>query len=242
MLALCAGAVAAGVASHVLYFNKGEHHFWATTYIQIFFASCLATVISLMNLQGYGLYSAIAFTAAVALSFLSGAWSSVIIYRVFLCPWTKFPGPWQASISGFWLFRHVTHETAYYKFQALHQKYGKYVRVGPDTLSITDADVHEAAFGHGTKVRKGVWYDGSQPFDSMHTTRDKALHDRRRRIWAPAFSDKALREYEPKVRAHNQELLEQVRKRESQPMEMGTWFMLYAFDVMGQLAFGKDYQ
>ena len=241
MLALCTAAAAAGLASHILYFNRGEHHLQGTLYIQTFFGSCIAAIVTLVSFQDYTFYAALGATSAVALSYLTGAWTSLIIYRVFLSPWSKFPGPWQASISGFWLFQHLRLIDAYYKHEALHKKYGKYVRIGPDTLSITDADVHEAAFGQGTKFRKSTWYDGSKPFDSMHTTRDKALHDRRRRAWAPAFSDRALREYEPKVKAHNLELFEQIRQREGQKMEMSTWFNLYSFDVMGQLAFGKDY-
>ena len=241
MLAICAATAAAGVASHVLYFNKGEHHLHSNLYIQTFMGSYLVGVISLVNLQNYGLYAALVTTTAIALSYLSGVWTSLFVYRLFLSPWSKFPGPWQARISGLWLFGHLRQVDAYYKFEAMHKKYGKYVRIGPDTLSITDADLHEPAFGHNTKFRKSIWYDGSKPFDSMHTTRDKALHDRRRRVWAPAFSDKALREYEPKVREHNYELLEQIRQREGQSLEMNTWFNLYSFDVMGHLAFGKDY-
>lgn len=242
MLAICGAAAAAGVASHILYFNRGEHHLHGVFYIQLFFASFIAAVVSLVNLQDYAVYPAIATTAAIAGSYLTGVYTSLLIYRLFLCPWTKFPGPWQASISGFWLFFHLKQTEAPYQHQALHKKYGKYVRIGPDTLSITDADVHDYAFGHNTKVRKSIWYDGNKPYDSLHMTRDKTLHDRRRRVWAPAFSDKALREYEPKVRAHNHELLEQIRKREGQAMDMSTWFNLYSFDVMGSLAFGKDYE
>lgn len=242
MLILCVAAAMAGVASHILYFNRGEHHMYGATYIQTLLGSSVAAVVSLVNMQGYAVSAAIVSTAMVAFAYLTGIWTSLLIYRIFLCPWTKFPGPWQASISSFWLFGHLSLETAFYKHEALHKKYGKYVRVGPDVLSITDADVHEAAFGQNTKFRKGIWYDGAKPFSSMHTTRDKALHDRRRRVWAPAFSDKALREYEPKVRAHNEELLQQIRKREGKPMDMSTWFNLYSFDVMGQLAFGKDYE
>jgi cytochrome P450 len=44
----------------------------------------------------------------------------------------------------------------------------------------------------------------------MHTTRDKAIHDRRRRIWSPAFSDKALRGYENRVQKYNDLLIKQI--------------------------------
>lgn len=75
----------------------------------------------------------------------------------------------------------------------------------------------------------------------MHTTRSKALHDRRRRVWAPAFSDKALREYEIKVDFYNKKLVDRLRQFGGGTVNASKWFNLYSFDVMGQLSFGKDY-
>jgi cytochrome P450 len=99
----------------------------------------------------------------------------------------------------------------------------------------------EPGFGLQAKAYKAEWYDGSKPFDSMHTTRDRALHDRRRRTWAPGFSDKALREYEQKVQLFNDKLLHRVREHLGGTINMTKWFNLYSFDVMGTLSFGKDY-
>ena len=36
------------------------------------------------------------------------------------------------------------------------------------------------------------------------------MHDRRRRIWIPAFSDKALRGYENRVKKYNDLLVQQI--------------------------------
>ena len=240
---LLLGSVAAliGAASHVFYFNRGEHHLWAPAYLQLFVASVIGSVVALTKLYEFSFSAAASITSAVAASYLSGTYLSLIVYRVWLSPLNKFPGPWQAKISGTWLTSQMLKNDCYLKFEAMHKKYGKYVRIGPNDLSITDADVHEAAFGHNTKFRKAHWYDNSKPFDSMHTTRDKTLHDRRRRIWAPAFSDKALRDYEPKVKVFNDKLVERIKEHGSGPINASKWFNLYSFDVMGELAFGKDY-
>src|SRR4051812_42208218 len=48
------------------------------------------------------------------------------------------------------------------------------------------------------------------PSTSMHTTRDRSVHDRRRRIWSPAFSDKALRGYENRIQKYNDLLIKQI--------------------------------
>ena len=241
MFVLALLAAAAGIASHVLYFNRGEHHLWPTKYIQVFATSFIGALVALVQLRDCSISTALLTTSTVAASYLTGTYTSLFIYRVWLSPLNKFPGPWQAKISDLWLLSQLKQVDTYYKFEALHQEYGKYVRIGSNTLSISDADLHDVAFGQNTKFRKSQWYDGSRPFDSMHTTRDKALHDRRRRLWAPAFSDKALREYEPKVKVFNDKLIERIREHRSGPMDMSKWFNLYSFDVMGQLAFGRDY-
>jgi tryprostatin B 6-hydroxylase len=241
MILLSAVAAVLGVASHVLYFNRGEHHLWSPTYLQLFTASVIGSVVALTKYSEFPLSTAVSITSTVAASYLFGVYTSLIIYRVWLSPLNKFPGPWQAKIAGVWLTSQMLKHDGYLKFAALHKKYGKYVRIGPNDLSITDADVHEAAFGHNTKFRKAFWYDNAKPFDSMHTTRDKAVHDRRRRIWAPAFSDKALRDYEPKVKIFNDKLVERIKEHGTGPINASKWFNLYAFDVMGRLAFGRDY-
>ena len=241
MILLSAAAAIIGVASHVLYFNRGEHHMWAPTYIQLFTASVIGSIVILTKLCDFTVPAACIATFNIAASYLFGAYTSLLIYRVWLSPLNKFPGPWQAKISAIWLTSQLVKMDCYVTFEDLHKKYGKYVRIGPNDLSITDAELHEAAFGPNTKFRKSQWYDNSRPFDSMHTTRDKALHDRRRRFWAPAFSDKALREYEPKVKIFNDKLVERIKEHGTGPINFSKWINLYSFDVMGRLAFGKDY-
>lgn len=44
----------------------------------------------------------------------------------------------------------------------------------------------------------------------MHTSRNRPMHDKRRRIWSPAFSDKALRGYEKRVQKYNDLLIKQI--------------------------------
>ncbi|KAK5170690.1 uncharacterized protein LTR77_005280 [Saxophila tyrrhenica] len=240
-MAVYLAAGAAGVLSHVLYFHRGEHHMWAPTYIQLFSVSLVGSIVALTKLSNWPLSAAITTTSATFGSFFFGAFASLLVYRIFLNPLNKFPGPWQGRITQMWMAMHTKNMDLYLKNEALHKKYGKYVRVGPNVLSISDPDVYDAAFGKHVWA-KAEWYDGSKPFDSMHTVRDKAIHDRRRRIWAPAFSDKALREYETKVKSYNDKLVERLRQFGGGTVNASKWFNLYSFDVMGQLAFGKDYK
>ena len=48
-----------------------------------------------------------------------------------------------------------------------------------------------AIAGLGSKCTKAPWYDGAAiPFPTLHTTRDRAAHDKRRKIWDRGFSAK----------------------------------------------------
>ena len=51
-----------------------------------------------------------------------------------------------------------------------------------------------------------------------------------------------MRDYEPKVKNFNDKLVERIREHLNQPINVSKWLNLYSFDVMGKLAFGKDYR
>jgi len=183
MLAILSISTAAGIASHVFWFRHGEHHMQAPRYAQLFVASLLSSMIGLSQLGHLSLATAALTTSVIAFGFLLGAFSSVLVFRLFLAPICTFPGPWQARVSTVWFMSTTGPTRCYHRLQGLHEKYGRYVRIGSNELSITDPAIMELAYGVNAKATKAEWYDGSHPFDSMHTTRDKPLHDRRRRVW-----------------------------------------------------------
>jgi hypothetical protein len=183
-------AFVGGIASHVLYFNRGEHHFYGFLYLYTFLIACAGGVVTLSKVHGFSGPEAILSTSLAGLSYLVGVFGSTLVYRLFVSPLNRFPGPWPAKISNFYMSSKLGNSDAFYQLQALHEKYGPIVRIGSNDLSIINADLVEPAYGKDSKVTKSPWYDGDAPLTSMHTSRDKALHDKRRRVWAPAFSER----------------------------------------------------
>lgn len=153
-----AGAAAAGVLSHVLYFNKGEHHMYGITYLLTFITAFAGSVTALVQLYGSSITSALASTSAISSSYLTGLTISLLIYRIWLSPLVKFPGPFVARITGLWLTVHAINSDLYLKSEVLHKKYGKYVRTGPSNLSVADADVYEPAYDFRKPWAKADWY------------------------------------------------------------------------------------
>ncbi|KAF7186007.1 Cytochrome P450 monooxygenase [Pseudocercospora fuligena] len=234
-------AGAAGIASHLFYFRIGEHHMLGAVYLQLFVLTCVGGTIALARALDASTYDALRAIIALASCWLLGLYSSLIVYRGFFHPLNHFPGPWQAKIGDLWLSSRLTGLNAYSVLHSLHQEYGRYVRIGSNTLSISDPDIMQPTYGLHARATKSDWYDSAYPHHSMHTVRDKGLHDRRRRVWAPAFSDKALKEYESTVNELNESMVRRLGDYEGGPVNMQLLFSLYGFDVMGRLAFGKDY-
>jgi hypothetical protein len=233
---------ATGVASHILYFNKGEHHMYGVRYLQAFIALSIASILYLHKGQDQALREATTDVTVVGGTFLTGLYTSLLVYRVFLSPLNRFPGPFGARISNFWLSFHIGGSShALFKVQDLHKKYGPIVRIGSNDLVIADANFVNPIYGPGSKCTKASWYDGDSPLRSMHTTRSKPVHDKRRRVWSPAFSDKALRGYEKRLEPFADSLLERLRSFKGESVNVAKWFNYFGYDVMGDLAFGKDF-
>lgn len=146
-----------------------------------------------------------------------------------------------ARLSSFWMTFHVGNSEAYKLVTKLHQQHGDFVRVGSNDLSILDPDAVPVIYGFGTKCFKSPWYDNDYPLSSMHSTRNRQYHDTRRRVWSISFSDKALRGYEPRVQKYASILVRQLQSFSGQPVDATEWFNYFAYDVMGELAFGKSF-
>ncbi|KAK5711509.1 hypothetical protein LTS12_027940, partial [Elasticomyces elasticus] len=134
--------------------------------------------------SGWETEEAVTFTSIAASYFLVGTYGSLLTYRIFLNPVNRFPGPWTARLSSFLWTVQLGNSDAHLRLQALHKKYGSIVRIGSANLSIIDPAGMEIIYGTDTKTMKASCYDNNEPLTSMHTARSRALHDRRRKIWA----------------------------------------------------------
>lgn len=200
---------AAGVASHVFFFKVGERHLYPLRYPQAFLLACIVVTVVQSHYGHLQLSSAVAHTARYASLYLAGLYGSLVVYRLFFNPLNKIaPRPYWSRLSKFDFVRRAGLErNSHQILESLHRRHGNFVRVGPNDVSITHPDGIEVVFGTKSSCGKAPWYDLDFPNVSMHTTRDKAMHDRRRRIWSPAFSDKALRGYERRIQRYNDLLI-----------------------------------
>ncbi|KAI1620861.1 putative P450 monooxygenase [Exophiala viscosa] len=240
--AFLASATLAGVASHLFFFKHGERHLYPFRYLQSFLLACITITVAQRYHAELPVSTAVTNTAKYASLYLFGLYGSLVAYRLFFNPLNKISGPYWSRLSKFdFVSRAAPRLNSQQVLLDLHQQYGHFLRIGPNDVSITHPDGVDAVLGNKSKCNKAPWYDLDYPLMSMHTSRDRAIHDRRRRIWSPAFSDRALRGYEQRIRGYNDLLIKKLDESNGQPLDMAQWFNWYSFDVMGELGFGASF-
>ena len=63
---------------------------------------------------------------------------ATFVYNLYFSPLSAIPGPWYAAISDFWLTTHVARLQQCMTVQALFERYGPVVRVGPNKVVFCD--------------------------------------------------------------------------------------------------------
>lgn len=85
---------------------------------------------------------------------------SYSIYQRYFHPLAEFPGPFLASITDLWQVHQYLTFKQPYNLTNLHEKYGPFVRYGPDKLSITSGDAISLIYQKGAKsMPKTEFYD-----------------------------------------------------------------------------------
>ncbi|KAJ0422245.1 cytochrome P450 [Aspergillus carlsbadensis] len=232
-----------GCAVYILYYHRGEHHLYPQRNVPATISLYFLFALALKHTDG-SLTTAAALTqAAILISvYIAAIFTSLTIYRLLLNPLNKFPGFRIARLTGFAHTLHISKNMDRHMIlYAAHKKYGRFVRYGPNDISVSDPDVVQVALGAGAVCNKAPWYAFEYPGCSLVSVRDREAHARRRRIWSPAFSDKALRGYEVRVERYNKALLRQIEGLGGKPTNIAKWFECWSFDIMGDLAFGQSF-
>ncbi|KAI5449864.1 hypothetical protein NCC49_003980 [Naganishia albida] len=170
----------------------------------------------------------------------------------------KYPGPLPAALSKLWLARQAGRGNRYEVVHDQHQKYGKFVRIAPDHVSIADHTAINEIYGHGNGFLKTEFYDAFVSIRrGLFNTRDRAEHTRKRKIVSHVFSMKNVNSFEPHIATAMVEMFKQwdamCEKAAKYPgmdgnsakgravFDILNWFNYFAFDVISTLAFGKSF-
>lgn len=82
-----------GIASHLLYFIRGEHHKQAVKLTQVAFAVPSLLVLALIRVGELSVLDALGTPAILTSAFYVGLWSSMLVHRALFHRLRSFPGP-----------------------------------------------------------------------------------------------------------------------------------------------------
>ncbi|KAH5750144.1 hypothetical protein HBI16_256510 [Parastagonospora nodorum] len=133
------------------------------------------------------------------------------------------------------------------QFDSAH-RYGHIVRIDPDELSIIGADVWKDTHGRATASGSSRgplpkhWDKYVHSPNGVHNLFDApdAQHARMRKLFNPAFSERALRKQQPLFQDYADRLMNKLRAQTEEKVDLVRMFNFTAFDIMSELAFGQS--
>ncbi|KAJ5668939.1 hypothetical protein N7462_010009 [Penicillium macrosclerotiorum] len=171
------------------------------------------------------------------------------LHRIYFHPLAKQPGPLLARLSSIPNWYHAKKGDRHVWLYRLHTEYGSVVRFTPNSLSFNTVTAMDSIYkSRKANLIKSDWYqcvrDSAGKFESTFTARQKTRHAVKRRLLSHAFSDKALKDYEPRICALIDKWVEAIdaeAKYDQGMVDLGQWSGYLIFDVLGDLGFGNAF-
>ncbi|KAF5326171.1 hypothetical protein D9611_000819 [Ephemerocybe angulata] len=188
-------------------------------------------------------------------SFYAVLLSCMMAYRLSsLHPLSRYPGPFLCKISKLWIIWLAYRGKLHLYYKSLHDIYGPIVRIGPNDLSINEKKLIPFILGSRGMPKGPIWdarrnrqLGSDREYHAVIDVRDLNIHAQLRRRWNEAFSNEPLKDYQeilaPRVQQlcdHLEELCQSSGGVAS--FDLAKWISFFAFDFMGDMAFGGGFE
>lgn len=169
------------------------------------------------------------------------------VYRLYLHPLAKYPGPKIAALTVWYEFYYDAIKQGRYTFEIerMHEQYGPIVRISPDELHVNEPAFIEQLYTGGGKKRDKYPYFSNQfgiP-DSVFGTDSHDLHRLRRGALNRFFSKASVTKLEPIIHSAIEKLGSQMDgyAGTGNPVPMTMAFSCMTTDIVTEYAFAKSY-
>ncbi|KAI0013591.1 cytochrome P450 [Xylariaceae sp. FL0662B] len=172
--------------------------------------------------------------------------ASVVIYRLFLHPLAKFPGPKLAAATRWYeCYYDVFCGGRYtWKIAELHEQYGPIIRISPCELHVNDPDFFEELYRQEGRWNKYDWsYDAfGMPFSTICCA-DHDLHRQRRAPLERYMSKANVDRNQDMIQRLTSKLSYRIAEYDGKPRTVNLGSALSAFvrDVATEWLLGKSY-
>ncbi|KAF5336295.1 hypothetical protein D9758_014489 [Tetrapyrgos nigripes] len=172
-------------------------------------------------------------------------------------PLHSFPGPLIFRSTNFAMLYIVYTGRRHLFIARLHEKYGNFVRIGPNKLSILSGDAFHTIYASAKGFDKSLAYrPGHFPDTGLFFLRKREEHSNRRKAWAGAFNPamlvpsalqnvvdlriSSMDSFASRVlQDRSNQMIELLKRSEGCVLDFGTILARWSYDVMGDLTFGQ---
>ncbi|KAI3328529.1 cytochrome P450 [Ustulina deusta] len=180
-------------------------------------------------------------------------------YRRYASPLRSIPGPFLASCTRLWKIRSTISENTHWEHVDLHRKYGPVVRIGPSEVSFSSPQVARNLLSAGKRFYKTDFYSVFPPPENpdIFTEIREEVHAMKKKVANVPYSMAAMRQLSPFIDDTIEFLVSRMggfctdpatvskdsfsRKKPQPILDLGDWLHYFAFDVLGEVAFGRSF-
>ncbi|KAI1336932.1 cytochrome P450 [Xylariaceae sp. FL0016] len=185
-------------------------------------------------------------SVAKALATLSTVFLAIVIRRRYFSSISHIPGPVLASITRLWHVREVLRGKQNYKLVELHDKYGHFVRISHDEVSISHPAGVKALYL--ASIPKGDWYRVFV-FPDWRSPAAIAIQDPKYKAeWMKYMSNAGfllhnVLQYESIMDENMIKLMGWLDRyaEQNKGMDLDKFFTYVAFDITGEVTFSKPF-
>ncbi|KAI0636241.1 cytochrome P450 [Trametes polyzona] len=231
-------ATSVGVASWIFFHKctvRGDR-------AAVFYAFCVSYLYLLLRRLPTAQETPLRTTAILASVYFLALSATTIAYRI--SPWhplASYPGPFLARFSSLWLTYVSSTGRRHFIIDDLHNKYGPFVRIGPDAVSMKSLG-GVPLYNH---LEKGESYRFPNHDDivSIFLKQDsKEGHRERRRIWGGLFTPSSILQLTPALERRTWQLMRCIEQRQSAGegyVDLAEAFYHWSYDLGGDMVFGE---
>ncbi|KAI0201182.1 cytochrome P450 [Astrocystis sublimbata] len=181
---------------------------------------------------------------------------SRMVYKRYASPLRSIPGPFLASCSRLWKVKSAMSENSQWEHINLHKKYGPVVRIAPNEVSFASPHVARNLLSAGKRFYKTDFYTVFPPPENpdIFTEIREEVHAMKKKVANVPYSMAAMKQLSPFIDDTIEFLVAQMsafctdsaatEKSSNKPqasLDLGNWLHYFAFDVLGEVAFGRSF-
>ena len=129
-IAMIAATLTADVASHVLFFIRGEWHLQGASIIRSYLTAFAFILLIKIHCGQAGVTCSTARGLLTLTVYCTSLYGSIVIYRIIFHPLRRVPGPPLAKVSKLWHTYHTLSSRNHLLLNSLYNQYGEFVRTG----------------------------------------------------------------------------------------------------------------